>query len=129
MTTFSVKAVTKEGFPVEFSGDFNEFTHVTSMLTDPDFGYAPPTVVPPAHSGTTTSAVPGTRGPLSCQFCGKDVKPVKYGNKNFTAEEVAASRAKKMGQMGRGEALPVCGDCWTSGGHNKAWDAYYEAHK
>jgi hypothetical protein len=127
VTTFNIQALNKEGFVVEFSGDFlTEYTPTLSMLTDPDFGYVPAQVsvkeVQPTRGG-------GVAGPLSCQFCGKDVKAVTYGNKDYTAEYTANSRAEKMGKMGRGEAKPVCGDCWTSGGHNKAWDKYYAANK
>lgn len=126
MATFKVNAISKEGFVYEFAGDYlTEYAQISNMLTDIDFGFLPLGAITVAPSGQPKTS----GGALACQFCGKDVEPVEYGGKKYTSADVAASRAKKMGQMGRGEAKPVCSKCWTGGGHNKAWSAHYEANK
>lgn len=83
----------------------------------------------PAPSGGQTGG--GFSPDLACQFCANEVKPVeKFGNmkRDMSASEVAASRAEKMGKMGK-TAKPVCSKCWSQGGHAKAWDEYYKSQR
>lgn len=62
---------------------------------------------------------PAQSGGISCQFDGTDVE----GFGQYTAEHVASSRAKKMGEMGL-KAAPVCGPCWNKT-YKAKWDAHY----
>jgi len=123
-TTFLVKAKTKEGFEIHFSGDFpDDFDLLYDRLIDSDFGYSPLATVAVPKGAVVMAATPN--GELACQFCGSEVEPVKFGKIDQTAAQVAAGRAAKMGKMGK-TAAPVCGKCWKQGGHTAAWDEFYK---
>lgn len=127
MATFLIKARTKDGFEVHFAGDYpSEFDLIYhGMVADADFGFTPLGAAVVQTFPAQSSAQSSGGNPLACQFCGKDVEPVKFGKIDQTAQEVATGRATKMGKLGRTPA-PVCGKCWKQGGHAAAWDEHYK---
>lgn len=133
---FEVSALNKEGFPVKITGEWpTDYTGLMARLTDDDLGWGPLIVTAPKGLPTQAGgAEAGAEVPenIRCQFnpnhAVKGTPKIPGTNRGpYSAEQVAASRAEKMGKMGK-PALPVCGDCWNKGGHKANWDAYYSAH-
>ena len=132
-TAFKIHARTKEGFEVEFSGPFAEWDSARVYVTDPDFGFAPTKLAQMNYGGPVdriagpvdlhVTAPGSSNGPI-CQFCGNVLRDIP----TYTADQLAASRSKKMGQMGE-RALPVCGKCWNTGGWKAKAEALYQARQ
>ena len=127
---FRIHALNKEGFHVEIEGIYPEAYDLTiGRLTDPDFGFGPyiTTVTTTNAAGATTTELVDPS--IACQFCGKAVTGTpKIGNNGpYTAQQVAQSRATKMGKLGK-EEKPVCGNCWNKAGWKQKWDVFYNSN-
>ena len=134
MTTVNIKAKNVEGYEVLFQTDFPDGYNslMGTILSDPDMGFKPVLGYVSAPVQVATGGAPAvTSGDYPCQFCGNQVTDLMdFKDKSkvkMTAKELSESRAIKMIKMGRGEGKPVCGKCWSAGGHKAAAEAAYQA--